>query len=265
MLFTDLTTAELIKYAANAFLATKISFINMVADVCDALGADVGKVACGLGLDTRIGPRFLNAGLGFGGYCLPKDLRAFIRLAEENNVDCSLLRATENINRARVEKLIRKLRHALWVMHGKTVGILGLAFKAGTDDVREAPSLKVIEALLREGVRVQLYDPKAMENTSHVFPESPGRVAYCQNAYEAATGADALLVLTEWEEFRELDFERLRDLMQIPILVDGRNLLDQEIVRGCGFEYLCMGRSSSDLSSPDLAHPTPSPFAEIAA
>jgi UDPglucose 6-dehydrogenase len=244
ILFTDPTTAELIKYTANAYLATKISFINMVADVCEAVGADITQVATGLGLDSRIGTQFLNAGLGFGGYCLPKDLRAFVHLAEEHNVDCSLLRETENINNARVERLLRKIREALWVVRGKTVGVLGLAFKAATDDVRDAPAFKVIAGLLREGAKLKLFDPKAMENAKATFPDLIEHCVLCKNAYDAATGTDALLILTEWSEFKQLDLVRLRNLVHIPILVDGRNLLDPGEARAAGFDYFCMGRST---------------------
>ena len=243
VLFTGLTTAELIKYAANAFLATKISFINMVADLCDSLGGDVNEVALGIGLDSRIGTGFLNAGLGFGGYCLPKDLRAFIHLATDNNVDCSLLQATEDVNAQRVERYVKKIREALWNLRGKTIAILGLAFKAGTDDVRRSPSFGVIEGLLRQGVRLRLYDPKAMESAREVFPEQPERLVYFNDAYEAATTADAVAILTEWEEFRDLDLKRLKEVMTIPVIVDGRNLMDPHKVRTAGFEYLCMGRS----------------------
>ena len=170
---TDLTTSELIKHAANAFLSTKISFINMVADVCDSVGADVTKVAEGLGLDPRIAPGFLQAGIGFGGFCFPKDLRAFMRLGEEYGVNCSLLHAVEKINHERVEAFLRKVRSSLWVVQGKTIGVLGLAFKPDTDDIREAPSLKIIEALLAEGANLRLYDPSAMPSSRKSFRRLP--------------------------------------------------------------------------------------------
>jgi UDPglucose 6-dehydrogenase len=245
VLFTDVTTAELIKHAANAFLATKISFINMVADVCEAVGADVAQVASGLGADRRIGPEFLKAGIGFGGYCLPKDLRAFIHLAEENGVDCSLLRATEQVNNSRATRLLKKLRQTLWTMEGKVIAVLGLAFKGGTDDIREAPALKIIAALKKEGAVLRLYDPKAAENAKQVLPEEPGRVTYCNDPYQAASGAHALLVLTDWSEFAELDLRRLNQLMEVPILFDGRGICDAKAARAAGFEYLCMGGSAS--------------------
>ena len=245
VVITDVSTAELIKHAANAFLSTKISFINMVADLCEKVGADVTAVARGIGLDSRIGPQFLEAGIGYGGYCFPKDLRAFIRLAEEHSVDFSLLQEVERINQRRVDVFVGKVREALWVLRGKTIGILGLAFKPGTDDIREAVSLKIVKALLDEGSILQLYDPQAMPNTRSVCPETPGHLTYCTSAYEAACGAHALLLLTEWEEFRQLDLIRLRDLMEVPVLVDGRNLYDPSAAREAGFEYFSIGRDAA--------------------
>jgi UDPglucose 6-dehydrogenase len=244
ILFTDVTTSELIKHAANAFLATKISFINMVAELCEAVGADVTKVAEGIGADRRIGADFLTAGIGFGGYCLPKDLRAFIHVTEQNKVDNSLLWATEQTNARCVERFLAKIRRALWITEGKTIGVLGLSFKAGTDDVREAPALKIVEALLKEGANLRLYDPKAMPEAAKVVQQDD-RVIYCDDAYEAARNSDALLVLTDWPEFGELSLRRLRRLMNVAILIDGRNLYDPEQARQAGFEYFCMGRPSS--------------------
>ena len=245
ILVTDTSTAELIKHAANAFLSMKISFINMVSDLCEKVGADVSAVARGIGLDSRIGPQFLDAGIGYGGYCFPKDLRAFIHLAEEHGADFSLLQEVERINQRRVDIFVRKIRQAIWTLPGKTLGILGLAFKAGTDDIREAVSLKIIRALLDEGCILRLYDPQAMPNTQQVFPASTERLTYCPSAYEAAHGAQALLLLTEWEEFRQLDLLRLRGLMEVPVLVDGRNLFDPDAVRKAGFEYVSMGREGT--------------------
>ena len=244
IVFTDVNTAELIKHTANAFLATKISFINMVADVCERINADVNKVAEGIGLDPRIGKSFLNAGLGFGGYCLPKDLRALIHLAEQHNVDAGLLRATERINLSRIDHLMRKIRQALWLVRGKTIGVLGLAFKPHTDDVREAPSLQVIRAILAEGGMVRLYDPKAMDNCRALLPEEPGRITYCATPYEVARDAHAVLMLTEWPEFLNLDLAFLRRSMAVPVLIDARNSWDLEKVRKAGFEYLSLGGPS---------------------
>jgi UDPglucose 6-dehydrogenase len=250
ILVTNLSTSELIKHAANAFLSTKISFINMVADLCEKVGADVTDVARGIGLDSRIGAQFLDAGIGYGGYCFPKDLRAFIYLAKEQGVDFSLLQEVELINQRRVEILIKKIRQAIWILRGKPIGILGLAFKPGTDDIREAVSLNVIKALLAEGSILQLNDPQAMRNMQHVLPETPGRLTYCTSAYEAARGGHALLLLTEWDEFRQLDLSRLHGLMEVPVLVDGRNLFDPRAVREAGFEYISIGRDGA-------AHPSP--------
>jgi len=244
MVVTDLATAELIKHSANAFLSTKISFINMIADLCEAVGADVENVARGLGLDPRIGPHFLSAGVGFGGYCFPKDLRALIHLAEEHDISCGILREVENVNRGRVEVFLDKLRHALWVVQGKTIGVLGLAFQPLTDDIREAPSLRIIEELLKEGANVRLYDPQAMPNVRKLFPEERERIAYCDSAAAVASGAHAVLLVTEWDEFRKLDWAKLRPQMEVPVVVDGRNLLDPSAMCAAGFEYFSVGRPS---------------------
>ncbi|MBZ5719913.1 MAG: UDP-glucose/GDP-mannose dehydrogenase family protein [Acidobacteriia bacterium] len=245
ILVTDLNTAELIKHAANAFLSTKISFINMVSDVCEAVGADVVKVAQGIGMDSRIGSQFLKAGIGFGGSCFPKDVRAFIHLAETHGLDVSLMHEVESINRKRIDIFLKKLRKSLWVLRGKTLAVLGLAFKPLTDDIREAPALKIINALLEDGVSLRLYDPQAMAATRSVFPEQAGRVTYCESAYDAARGTHAVLVLTEWDEFRKLDLKRLHDAMEVPIMLDGRNLYDPSVAREHGFEYACMGRPTA--------------------
>jgi UDPglucose 6-dehydrogenase len=245
IVITDTSTSELIKHAANAFLSTKISFINMVSDLCEKVGADVTAVTRGIGLDARIGPQFLDAGIGYGGYCFPKDLRAFIHLAEEHGVNFSLLQEVEAINQRRVNIFIRKVHETLWTLRGKTLGILGLAFKAGTDDIREAVSLKIIQALLDEGSILRLYDPQAMPNTQAVFPASTERLTYCSSAYEAAQGAQGLLLVTEWDEFRQLDLTRVREAMEVPILVDGRNLFDPATVRKAGFEYVSIGRDGA--------------------
>jgi UDPglucose 6-dehydrogenase len=242
VLVVKISTAELVKHAANAFLSTKISFINMVADFCEAVGADVTEVAKGLGLDPRIGSQFLQAGIGFGGYCFPKDLRAFIHLADEHGIDCGILKEVERLNLRRTKMFVKKIQKAIWVLKGKTIGVWGLAFKPDTDDIREAPSLKVVEQLLEEGASVRLYDPQAMENTQRTLPEAAGKVAYCPSAREAARGADALLLLTEWGEFREVDLASVREVMNVPVLIDGRNFLDARTAIAAGFEYHCVGR-----------------------
>jgi len=246
ILFTNVSTAELTKHAANAFLSTKISFINMVADICEAVGADVNQVALGIGLDPRIGRQFLNAGIGFGGYCFPKDLRAFMHLAREHEVDCGLLNEVEKINLRRTEIFLKKIRRVVWVLKGKKIGVLGLAFKGGTDDIRESPALRIVKALLDEGACLQVFDPQAMEASRQEIPPQAGRMEYCSSAYDAAREADVLLVLTEWPEYRELDFIRLRELMEVPVIIDGRNLLDPEVVRASSFEYIDMGRNPID-------------------
>lgn len=243
ILVTNISTAELTKHAANAFLSTKISFINMVADMCEAVGADVSQVAQGIGLDPRIGTQFLNAGIGFGGYCFPKDLRAFMYLGYEHGVDCGLLREVENINLRRIETFVKKLQQTVWVLRGKQIGVLGLAFKGGTDDIRESPALRIVKALLEEGARLRVHDPQAMEATKQEMPPETGRLEYCSSAYEAASGAHAVLVLTPWQEYRELDWARLHEVMEVPVIVDGRNLLDPEVVRSADFEYVDMGRN----------------------
>ncbi|MFA0733368.1 MAG: hypothetical protein LKKZDAJK_002686 [Candidatus Fervidibacter sp.] len=244
ILVTDPNTAEVIKHAANSFLALKISFINMVADLCEATGADVAKVAEGIGLDPRIGPHFLQAGIGFGGYCLPKDLKAFIRIAEEHKVDFSLLKEVERINEERLDRFIRKVRQALWVLKDKVLAIWGLAFKSNTDDIREAPSIKIVQRLLDEGACLRLYDPAAMDNFRRLFPEEPPKVRYCASAEEAAEGAHAILLLTEWERFRQVNWDELRRVVALPIVVDGRNFLDPVTLQQAGFEWHGMGRPS---------------------
>jgi UDPglucose 6-dehydrogenase len=249
ILVTGLSTAELIKHAANAFLSMKISYINMVADVCEAVGADVKMVSLGLGLDPRIGPDFLSAGIGFGGYCFPKDLRAFIHLAEKHGVRGSLLQEVERINQERVDRFLEKLRKAIWIIQDKTIGVWGLSFKPNTDDIREAPSARIVEALLSEGARLKLYDPQATEQMRRSFPAQADRIVYCSSPYQACEGAHAVLLLTEWEEFREVDLHRVATLMELPILLDGRNMLDAESVCRAGLEYISIGRTSARSSS----------------
>jgi UDPglucose 6-dehydrogenase len=248
ILVTDVKTAELIKHTANAYLATKISFINIVANLCDEIGVDVVTVAKGVGLDNRIGTAFLNAGLGFGGSCLPKDLKAFLKMASQVGVDFSLLREVERINEQRVERLLGKVEQAVWVVREKTIGVLGLAFKPETDDIREAPSLKVIPRLKAQGALLRVYDPQAARNFGRIHPPDD-QLTYVLSPYEAATGADVLLVLTDWDEFRSLDFDRLRSLMRSPVMVDGRNLFSAEEMRHKGIEYYSLGRGDATHSA----------------
>ncbi len=245
LLMTETTTAEIIKHAANSFLAMKISFINMVSDLCEVVGADVAKVASGIGMDPRIGRQFLNAGIGFGGYCFPKDLLAVIHLAEEYGVDFSLLKEVENINTRRIEVFLKKVRQALWVLQDKTIAVLGLAFKPHTDDTREAPGMKIIKALLDEGARVRLHDPKAMPLMKMALHEDGDKVTYCEDPYTAAQHAHALLVFTEWPEYQRLDLARLRDCMDVPVVIDGRNIYDPCSLQQLGFEYMSMGRPNA--------------------
>lgn len=241
ILVTNVKTAELIKHASNAFLASKISFINMVADLCEEVGVDVSVVAKGLGLDRRIAPHFLDAGLGFGGSCFGKDLKAFVRIAEELGVDFSLLREVERINEARVERLLKKLDRALGSARGKTVGVLGVAFKPNTDDIRDAASLRVIPRLRKKGAILRIYDPQAAQNLAKAIPPGDG-FRHVESAYEAARDAHALVILTDWDEFRSLDLARVRSLMRTPVIVDGRNLFEPAEMRARGFEYRSLGR-----------------------
>ena len=237
-LVTTINSAELIKHASNSFLALKISYANLVADLAERLGANVDEVIRAVGLDPRIGPAFLHPGLGFGGFCLPKDLQAFVRLAERNGVDFSLLKEAERINRQRIDHFIEKVRRALWVIKDKQIGLLGVAFKPNTDDIRFAPSLDLIERLLAEGANLRAYDPKAMEKARPVLP----KVHFAADAYDAAKDSEALLIVTEWEEFRGLDWGRIRDSMTRPLVLDGRNLLSPADMRALGFEYHSVGR-----------------------
>src|SRR5881296_2239205 len=243
---TSVTTAELIKQTANSFLATKISFINMVADLCEELGVDVATVARGIGLDPRIGSHFLNAGLGFGGSCLPKDLSALIKVAEGNGVDVGMLREVERINTARVDRLLTKVERALWVVRNKVIAVFGVAFKPDTDDIRGAPSLGIVPRLHGAGAILKIHDPAAMCSLKPLCP-ADDRLSYVDSPYEAAQDAHALLILTDWKEFQSLDFDRVRSLMRTPIIVDGRNLFEPATLQAHGFEYYSLGRGDVTL------------------
>jgi UDPglucose 6-dehydrogenase len=242
LVITNIDTAELIKHASNSFLALKISYINMIADLCERTDADVEQVALGMGLDPRIGRDFLRAGLGYGGSCFPKDVKALVKIGEDLGVDMGILKAGERTNDARLRAFVAKVKKALWILKDKRVGILGLAFKPETDDIREASSILIVRELLREGARLRLHDPKAAGNMAVLFPEEADRVEYAADAYAAAKGANALLFVTEWDEYRTLDLDRLRGLMANPILIDGRNIFRPEEVRARGFEYYSIGR-----------------------
>ena len=235
---TNIETAELIKHASNSFLAAKISFINEIANLCEKVGADVNVVAKGMGLDRRIGPKFLHAGPGFGGSCFPKDTKALIRLAEEHNTELSVVRAAISANEKQKGIMFNRIRQSLSPLKSKVVAILGVSFKPNTDDLREAPSLHLIENLLREKARVRVYDPAAMDNAKTLFPQ----VAYCKDPYEAAKGADALVIVTEWNQFRNLDLERMKGLLRKPFFFDLRNIYEPEKVKKLGFTYFCVGR-----------------------
>ncbi len=236
-LVADVNSAEIIKHAANSFLAAKISFINLMADLCEAAGANIEKVAEGIGLDSRIGSAFLQPGIGFGGFCFPKDLQAFVRIGETFGCDFGLLREVEKINVHRVDRFIKKIKDNLWVLREKKIGVWGLAFKPDTDDVRYSPSLAIIRRLLKEGAEVQAYDPKAIEKAKMEIPE----IRYCQDAYQAAEGAEAVLALTEWEEFRQIDLDKVRGLMVRPLIFDGRNMFSEAVVAVHDFEYVRIG------------------------
>lgn len=239
---TNIDTAELIKHASNSFLALKISYINLISNICEKTEANVEQVAAGMGLDPRIGSRFLRAGVGYGGSCFPKDIKALVRIGEELGVDMSLLKEADKVNADRVRIFVEKVKKALWILKDKKIALLGLAFKPETDDVREAPSIRIIRDLLREGARLRLHDPQAMGNMKQLFPEESDRVDYFPSSYQAADGANALLILTEWEEFGQLDLNKLKAAMANPIIVDGRNVFDPEKLRKLGFEYYSVGR-----------------------
>jgi UDPglucose 6-dehydrogenase len=239
VIVTGAKSAELIKHASNAFLAMKISFVNAVASICESVGADVGQVCQGVGSDSRIGSRFLSPGIGYGGSCFPKDLTAFRAVARECGYDFRLLDEVIRINEEQRRRFVRKVRNALWTLKGKRLGVLGLAFKGGTDDIRESPAILLVQSLLQEGCTIAAYDPAAMERAREVLN---GNVEFMSGPYEAARGADALLILTEWDEFAALDLHRLSAQMKYPIVVDGRNLYDPEIMLAHGITYYSVGR-----------------------
>jgi UDPglucose 6-dehydrogenase len=235
---TDINSAELIKHASNSFLALKISYINAIAAVCEATGANVQQVANGMGLDERIGRRFLSAGIGFGGSCFPKDLSAFIKIAEQNGFDFRLLKEVQRINSEQMERFVKKITDTLWVLKDKIIGVLGLAFKQNTDDVRMSPAIDLCQRLLKEGAALRVHDPKAMEKAKAVLPN----VTYVDDMNAVADGCDALVVATEWDEFKKLDLDRARKALSHPILFDGRNLFDREEMERLGWLYKSVGR-----------------------
>ena len=237
---TDLASAEMIKYAANAFLATKISFANEIANICERVGADIREVVRGFGLDSRIGPRFLNAGVGWGGSCFGKDLAALIDVAQEYGYEPNLLRSTVEVNRRQRQVVVKKLQETLKILKGRTIGLLGLAFKPETDDLRDAPALEIAKQLLEMGAQVKAYDPVANDASKKQFKHL--RIDYCQDALSMAEGCDAIVVVTEWDQFQNLSAQEIGNLMNTKVIVDGRNVMDRETFEDAGFRYCGVGR-----------------------
>lgn len=238
IIVTDINSAELIKHASNSFLALKISYINAIAVICEATGANVQEVANGMGMDERIGKRFLNASLGFGGSCFPKDLSAFIKIAEQLRYDFGLLKEVQRINSEQMDRFIKKIVDTIWVLKGKKIGVLGLAFKQNTDDVRMSPAIELCQRLQKEGAALRVHDPKAMDKAKALLKD----VTYVEDMNDVAEGCDALVIATEWDEFKKLDLERVRKVLSHPILFDGRNLFDPAEMEKLGFIYKSIGR-----------------------
>ncbi len=238
LVVTDIKSAELIKHASNSFLAAKISFINAVSRICDKVGADIVEVAQGMGLDKRIGSAFLNSGIGYGGSCFPKDLDAFINISEKLGYSFNLLKAVKEINQEQKDFFLSKIKDILWIIKDKTIGVLGLSFKPNTDDIRNAPSIDIIRALQQEGARIRTYDPCAMEKARHLVKD----VRFCKDPYEVCRGSDCLLIVSEWDEFKELDFGRIKKLLKRPLIFDGRNIYEPQKLEKLGFRYVGIGR-----------------------
>ncbi|HZR97066.1 MAG TPA: UDP-glucose/GDP-mannose dehydrogenase family protein [Chloroflexota bacterium] len=251
VMLTDIRTAEMIKYASNAFLATKISFINEISAICERLGADVRQVAQGMGYDRRIGAAFLDAGVGYGGSCFPKDVRALEHMASVHGSHPQLLRTVMDINRDQKRVVVQKLRQVLGTLQDRTIAVLGLAFKPNTDDLRDAPALEIIHLLQHEGAAIRAYDPAAMAKARALLPD----VTFGRDAYEAARGADAVVVVTEWNEFKQLDLRRLRAALAFPLLVDGRNIYEPDAMTRLGFIYCGIGRGQPVHYPPDYVAP----------
>ncbi|MDD5253318.1 MAG: UDP-glucose/GDP-mannose dehydrogenase family protein [Candidatus Omnitrophica bacterium] len=240
ILVTNIKSAELIKHASNAFLATKISFINAISRICDKVGADVKEVAEGMGLDNRIGRHFLHAGIGYGGSCFPKDLEAFISIAEKLGYDFEILKAVRDANEEQKKFVLQKIKDELWIIKDKTIAVLGLAFKPNTDDLRNAPSIDLIRSLIQEGAKVKVYDPKAMGKAKEFLKN----IVFCKDLYQAANSADCLIVATEWNEFKEMDFIKLKKSLKRPLIVDARNIYDPKLLKEKGFTYIGVGRGN---------------------
>ncbi len=238
IIITDINSAELIKHASNSFLALKISYINAVANICEATGANVQEVAAGMGMDERIGRRFLNAGIGFGGSCFPKDLSAFIKISEQVGCDFGILKEVQKVNDAQMNRFVKKITDTLWVLKDKTIGVLGLAFKQNTDDVRMSPAIELCQRLQKEGAKLRVHDPKGMDKAKAILTN----VEYVEDMNDVAAGCDALVIATEWDEFKKLDLERTRKELTHPIMFDGRNLFDPAEMERLGFIYKSVGR-----------------------
>jgi UDPglucose 6-dehydrogenase len=237
---TDVQTSEMIKYASNAFLATKVSFINEMANICEQVGADVHQVAKGMGLDGRIGPKFLHPGPGFGGSCFPKDIKAIERIGRDHGYSFEIVKAVKRVNKRQRKLMIEKISNTLGGLEGKVLAILGLTFKPNTDDMREAPSITIIRGLQRQGAKIRVFDPVGMKEARKIFRS----VYYAKDAYDAADGAHGLVIITEWNQFRNLNWKRMAELLQEPVVVDLRNIYEPEKMRGLGFRYACVGRQS---------------------
>ena len=238
MVVTDIKSAELIKHASNSFLAMKISFINSVSQICEKAGADIVEVALGMGLDKRIGASFLNAGVGYGGSCFPKDLDAFITIAQHLGADTSLLTAVKTINAQQQACIIKKVKDSLWIIKDKTVAVLGLAFKPNTDDIRNAPALTIIDALQKEGAHIRAYDPQAMPKAKTILKD----ITFAKDPYAACRGANCMIIITDWDEFKEIDFRKLKKALKRPIIIDGRNIYEPAMMKNNGFIYTGIGR-----------------------
>ncbi len=238
ILFTDINSAEIIKHASNSFLAAKISFINAIADLCEKTGADIELVSQGIGMDRRIGKAFLKAGIGYGGFCFPKDVEAFIRIFEKQGLDFGMLREAQKINEEREKIFMDKIENVLGGLSGKKIGVFGLSFKPNTDDMRFATSIGIIQALQKKGAAIRAFDPAAMENAKKILKN----VEYCENALDAAKNADALVIVTEWKEFAEMDLSKIKKALKSPIIIDGRNVFDRGKMKELGFEYYSVGR-----------------------
>jgi UDPglucose 6-dehydrogenase len=242
LVVTDIKSAELIKHASNSFLATKISFINVVARICDLVGADVTEVARGMGMDKRIGSSFLSAGIGYGGSCFPKDLDVFINITKKLGYDFRLLKAVKDINQDQKKFVLGRIKDSLWIIKNKTIAVLGLSFKPDTDDLRSSPALDLIEGLRLEGAKIKVYDPQAMRKAKSVLKGA----IFCRDAYEAARDAECMVIATEWQEFRDLDFKKIKKLLKRPLIVDGRNMFDPRILKKHGFKYIGIGRKANE-------------------